>query len=140
ALAIRLALTYVAVGALMAAFESTKQLIFPSVTVWQSHIVTIFFSSTIATVLVYFIFRHSEPKHNLADQSAALRADDRVHLDKRATALLVVGGLLLVLLPPVAILGIMSRYSSADSCDSPGELRLATTTSTVDSGLLDELI
>lgn len=41
----------------MSVFEVSKQLIHPSISIWESHVVTILFSSAIATVLTFFVWR-----------------------------------------------------------------------------------
>jgi two-component system sensor histidine kinase UhpB len=57
---VRLAITFVVILAAMSVFESTKQSIWPSIGIWQSHLITIFFSSTIAVTCAYFIFRRAD--------------------------------------------------------------------------------
>lgn len=44
---------------LMTVFEVVKQIVVPSVTLWESHILTIFFTSIIAVILVYLPLRSS---------------------------------------------------------------------------------
>lgn len=41
----------------MSIFEVSKQLIHPSISIWESHVVTIIFSSAIATVITFFVWR-----------------------------------------------------------------------------------
>ena len=41
----------------MTVYEVLKQVISPNITIWQSHIVTIIFSTLIATVVGYFVLR-----------------------------------------------------------------------------------
>ena len=41
----------------MSLYEMLKQFIYPQITIWESHIVTITFSSTMATIAAYFIQR-----------------------------------------------------------------------------------
>lgn len=41
----------------MSIFEVSKQLIHPSISIWESHVVTIIFSSAIATVLTFFVWQ-----------------------------------------------------------------------------------
>ncbi len=41
----------------MTIYEVVKQIIFPSISIWQSHIITIFFSTVCATVVAFFILR-----------------------------------------------------------------------------------
>jgi PAS domain S-box-containing protein len=49
----------------MTGFEFLKSLLFPNVSLWDSHIITIFFSSVIGTVVAYFILNKY---FNLLDQ------------------------------------------------------------------------
>ena len=44
---------------LMTVFEVVKQIVVPSVTLWESHIITIFFTSIVAVILVYLPLRSS---------------------------------------------------------------------------------
>lgn len=39
----------------MTAFEMAKQFIFPGITIWFSHLITILFSSSLATIATYFV-------------------------------------------------------------------------------------
>jgi PAS domain S-box-containing protein len=41
----------------MTVYEFLKHIISPDITIWQSHIITIIFSSSIATVIAYFVLR-----------------------------------------------------------------------------------
>jgi len=43
--------------ALMSLYEFSKQLLFPNISIWQSHIITIIFSSLVAALGAYFAFR-----------------------------------------------------------------------------------
>jgi hypothetical protein len=43
----------------MTAYEAIKQNIFPNITIWQSHIVTIVFSTVCATAASFFILRRT---------------------------------------------------------------------------------
>jgi len=49
-----------AVAGLMSAYETAKQMIKPSITIWQSHVLTIAFSSIAATVAAYFVLNKYE--------------------------------------------------------------------------------
>jgi signal transduction histidine kinase len=42
---------------MMTLYESLKQILFPRITIWQSHFVTIVFSSVVATIAAYVILR-----------------------------------------------------------------------------------
>src|SRR4051812_43129139 len=79
-LALRLVVTAVAVMCGMALYESTKQFFWPSITVWQSHIVTILFSTLISSTSAYLIFRKSD----ILQQNLAIELAER----KRAEVLL----------------------------------------------------
>ncbi|HZR28666.1 MAG TPA: ATP-binding protein [Terriglobales bacterium] len=54
-LARSLFLAAVTVAVLMAGYEALKQLLFPRITIWQSHVVTICFTTILATLTAYFI-------------------------------------------------------------------------------------
>ena len=56
----RLLLTAIAMLSGMTAYEALKQLLFPSITIWQSHIITIFFSVFIATFVIYLVSRKTD--------------------------------------------------------------------------------
>ena len=53
----RLALTFVIVGAAALAFELAKDFIYPQLTLWGSHFITIGFSSITVTIAAALIFR-----------------------------------------------------------------------------------
>ena len=59
-LLLRLAVTFAAVFIGMAVFETLKQFFWPNINVWQSHAITILFSSFISISSAYFIFRHAD--------------------------------------------------------------------------------
>jgi tungstate transport system substrate-binding protein len=130
AVAFRLIAFFVVVGALIALFESTKQLLWPDINVWQSHIITIFFSSTAATIIAYLAFVAT-------DKSTVSTGSERVG---RWIKLLIAAGITLMTAPTLAVLILIRTGGSQDDSTFPHELRLATTTSTVDSGLLNMLI
>jgi signal transduction histidine kinase len=53
----------------MSAFEVTKQLVNPEITIWQSHLATIIFSSTMAAIAAFFALRrHQKLQHQLFDE------------------------------------------------------------------------
>ena len=56
---VRSSLLLIAVGMLtgMTAYESLKQLVVPEITVWQSHVITIFLSTLLAVLVAYFVTR-----------------------------------------------------------------------------------
>lgn len=98
----------IAMLALMTAFETTKQLVAPRITIWQSHTVTIIFSTIIATAAAYFVLRNREEanarlyaaQRNIADtlQEALLTMPQKIkgidfgHFYRSATATMKVGG------------------------------------------------
>ena len=54
---------------LMASYEFVKQLLRPSITIWQSHSITIIFSSMVATVTAYFVLnKYEEVNHRLQNE------------------------------------------------------------------------
>jgi hypothetical protein len=55
----------------MTIYEWLKQLLLPNITIWQSHIVTILFSTAVATVAGFFVLReHARLQQQLADEIA----------------------------------------------------------------------
>jgi two-component system, cell cycle sensor histidine kinase and response regulator CckA len=52
----------------MSVYESLKQIIFPNISVWQSHIVTVIFSTTCAGAAAYFIFKNQYRLNNILVQ------------------------------------------------------------------------
>jgi PAS domain S-box-containing protein len=56
----RLLLTAIGMLLGMTAYESFKQLLFPAITVWQSHMVTIIFSAFIAVLVAYLVARKTD--------------------------------------------------------------------------------
>ncbi len=63
-----LILTMLIILIIMSVYEMTKQVMFPNLTVWQSHIMTIGFSAIVATIAVYFVWRE---RRSLLQQLAA---------------------------------------------------------------------
>jgi PAS domain S-box-containing protein len=59
----------------MLAYESTKQALFPDISIWESHLVTIVFSTLVATVAAYLAFRRYE--HLNGQLSVALSESQR---------------------------------------------------------------
>jgi len=47
----------ISMASLMTLYEVIKQVISPEITIWQSHIITIIFSTVFATITAYFIFK-----------------------------------------------------------------------------------
>lgn len=58
-----------AVAALMSVYEVLKQLLFPRITIWQSHLLTICFTTALALLTAHFLGRH------LAALNRRLQAD-----------------------------------------------------------------
>jgi len=56
----RLLLTATGMLAGMSAYESLKQVLFPRITVWESHIVTIIFSTFVAVLVAYLVTRKTD--------------------------------------------------------------------------------
>lgn len=50
---------------LMSSYELAKQLLNPTISIWQSHSITIIFSSLVATVTAYFVLKKYEEINNL---------------------------------------------------------------------------
>ncbi len=75
----------------MAAYECMKQLIFRNITIWESHIITIFFSAISATVGAYFILKRTreyEERYRTAiecsnDGVAIIRNGDYLYVNQR---------------------------------------------------------
>lgn len=55
-----LLITFLSTLILMTIYETLKQLINPEITIWQSHIITIMFTSIIAPITAYFAFKEIE--------------------------------------------------------------------------------
>lgn len=57
----------------MTAFEVVKQLLFPNMTMWQSHVVTIVFSSVVTTAAAWFVLRTYRDMHERVIRELAER-------------------------------------------------------------------
>ena len=57
----------------MTAYEFTKQLALPRLTIWESHLITILFSSSVATVAAYFILTRRQSLQERALQEVVER-------------------------------------------------------------------
>ena len=70
----------------MTVYETLKQTVFPGITVWESHLFTILFSSVSATVAAYFVLtrrRESEERYRTAIESSndgVVMVDDNGYL------------------------------------------------------------
>ncbi len=49
--------------AVMTIFEVVKQILNPSITIWQSHIITILFTSCLSIIIAYFAFQSLHDAH-----------------------------------------------------------------------------
>lgn len=54
-----LAIVFFSILLLMSVFELTKQILNPSISIWESHVVTIIFTATISVITMYFPLRRS---------------------------------------------------------------------------------
>lgn len=63
---------------LMTIYEVTKQLLHPNITIWQSHLITIAFTSLVAPLSAYFAFRRIEALR----QAALLEIAERKKIEK----------------------------------------------------------
>ena len=57
----------------MLVYESGKQVIFPKITIWQSHFLTIFFTSLVAIIVGYFTLRRIEAAKQLAESELSAK-------------------------------------------------------------------
>src|SRR5215468_9935865 len=58
--AVRLLVTGLITASLMTTYETIKQLVNPGITIWQSHVITIIFSTLIATLAMFLGLRRYE--------------------------------------------------------------------------------
>jgi PAS domain S-box-containing protein len=65
--------TAVAVAVLMAGFELLKQLLYPRISIWQSHVATIVFTTTLATVASYLCGRRVARSHARLEENLRKR-------------------------------------------------------------------
>lgn len=73
-----LALTMLVMLIGMTAYEVLKQRIHPDITIWQSHIVTIIFTSVAATITAYFVLRrHRNLQREVAQETIGRRRAER---------------------------------------------------------------
>jgi signal transduction histidine kinase/CheY-like chemotaxis protein len=61
----------------MVLFEIAKTLLFPRVGLWQSHVITILFTSTVAVTVTFFVLLEREAKHGafLSEKAGKARAE-----------------------------------------------------------------
>jgi hypothetical protein len=72
----------------MTIYEWLKQLLFPDITLWQSHIITILFSTAVATVAGFFVLREHaglqwQLANEIAERTRAQEQQDRLIGDLR---------------------------------------------------------
>ncbi len=52
----------------MTVYETLKQFVWPDIGIWESHIITIIFTSTLATVCSYFVELHLQRIKDISDR------------------------------------------------------------------------
>ncbi len=62
----RLFIVFISTMAVMSVYELAKQLLFPGITIWESHLITIFFTSIIAVIIVSYPLRSLSIEHDHA--------------------------------------------------------------------------
>ena len=77
-LTIQLSVVALLMAAGMTLYETLKQTISPNITIWQSHMVTIAFSTIVATVVSFFILR----RHIELNSKLSAEAIESEHLRK----------------------------------------------------------
>src|SRR5215470_14340159 len=80
--AVRLLVTGLITAGLMTAYETIKQLVNPGITIWQSHVITIIFSTVIATVAMFLGLRRYELLRIQNEQEIAERRHAQESLAK----------------------------------------------------------
>jgi len=65
-----LTITALAVCALLSLYEFTKQLVFPGITIWQSHLMTIVIGSAAASLVAYVVLRRLASLYHIKEQAA----------------------------------------------------------------------
>jgi PAS domain S-box-containing protein len=75
-LTVPMTITGLAMLGLLFLFEFTKQLAFPSITVWQSHFVTILFGTITAMLVAFVVLRKQAYSHLLNEQVALLHQNE----------------------------------------------------------------
>src|SRR5215831_17942944 len=80
--AVRLLATGLITAGLMTIYEATKQWVYPGITIWESHAVTIIFSTTIATVAMFLGLRRYELLRVQNEQEIAERKHAQEDLAK----------------------------------------------------------
>src|SRR3974377_2078242 len=83
----KLAIILVSTLTLMTLYEGVKSLLFPALTLWESHVVTIFVSSIVATITASYVLRnlrHSEDSYRRVIEMSP----DAVWLHRQGTILI----------------------------------------------------
>ena len=62
----RLFIVFISTMAVISVYELAKQMLFPAITIWESHLITIFFASIIAVLIVYQPLRSLHLEHEKA--------------------------------------------------------------------------
>ncbi|MFA7303568.1 MAG: PAS domain S-box protein [Methanoregula sp.] len=68
--------------AVMTIFEIVKQTLNPGITIWESHIITILFTSCLAIIIAYFTFQSLHEAHRKASEELEKRITAENHLRK----------------------------------------------------------
>jgi len=76
----RLILVAIVMLALMTAYEWFKQLFFPSISIWGSHIVTILFTSMLATTTFYFVLKQHHTEYSQRIEEISKRRESEAAL------------------------------------------------------------
>lgn len=66
---IRLCIVFVSMLAIMSVFELAKQVFDPNITLWESHAITIVFTSIIAVIIMFFPLRSSYREHQISREA-----------------------------------------------------------------------
>jgi len=82
ALAPALVLVFFSMLGIMFVYEYTKQALNPSITIWESHAITIIFTSVMAIILVYYPLRSFYREHRKTAQALELRQEAEERLRK----------------------------------------------------------
>ncbi len=75
-------LAFLAAVVVMTVFESTKQWVFPVITLWQSHTLTIVISSCLVTVAAFFVSTEHQVLHQRTRQEAIARQQADAERDR----------------------------------------------------------
>ncbi|MBN1646907.1 MAG: hypothetical protein JW874_02640 [Spirochaetales bacterium] len=88
---LKLIFVVIIMASIMTGFESLKQLIKPDVSIWNSHIITIIFSTISATLVSFFIIRKQDNLydrlHSEKEESEKLRSELEITVKELEEAL-----------------------------------------------------